>query len=42
MEIDPARHRAVGAGVDRIAALWYRTSVIHTPYDNDLRLLEQF
>jgi phenylalanyl-tRNA synthetase alpha chain len=33
---------AFGAGVDRIAALWYRIPDIRTLYDNDLRLLGQF
>jgi phenylalanyl-tRNA synthetase alpha chain len=33
---------AFGAGVDRIAALWYRIPDIRLLYDNDLRFLEQF
>lgn len=42
--IDPERHSgfAFGAGVDRIAALWYRIPDIRVLYDNDLRFLEQF
>ncbi len=42
--IDPARYTgfAFGAGVDRIAALWYRIPDIRCLYDNDLRFLEQF
>jgi phenylalanyl-tRNA synthetase alpha chain len=42
--IDPARYSgfAFGAGVDRIAALWYRIPDIRMLLDNDLRFLEQF
>jgi phenylalanyl-tRNA synthetase alpha chain len=42
--IDPARYTgfAFGAGVDRIAALWYRIPDIRLLYDNDVRFLEQF
>jgi phenylalanyl-tRNA synthetase alpha chain len=42
--LDPARVSgfAFGAGVDRIAALWYRIPDIRLLYDNDLRFLEQF
>ncbi len=42
--IDPARYSgfAFGAGVDRIAALWFRIPDIRMLYDNDLRFLEQF
>jgi phenylalanyl-tRNA synthetase alpha chain len=42
--IDPARYTgfAFGAGVDRIAALWYRVPDIRYLYENDLRFLEQF
>jgi phenylalanyl-tRNA synthetase alpha chain len=42
--IDPARYTgfAFGAGVDRIAALWYRIPDIRYLYENDLRFLEQF
>jgi phenylalanyl-tRNA synthetase alpha chain len=42
--IDPARYTgfAFGAGIDRIAALWYRIPDIRTLLDNDLRFLEQF
>jgi len=42
--IDPMRHGgfAFGAGVDRIAALWYRIPDIRLLRDNDLRFLEQF
>lgn len=42
--IDPARYTgfAFGAGVDRIAALWYRIPDIRVLYDNDVRFLEQF
>jgi phenylalanyl-tRNA synthetase alpha chain len=42
--IDPARYSgfAFGAGVDRIAALWYRIPDIRLLYENDLRFLEQF
>ena len=42
--IDPTRYTgfAFGAGVDRIAALWYRVPDIRYLYENDLRFLEQF
>ncbi len=42
--IDPTRYTgfAFGAGVDRIAALWYRIPDIRLLYENDLRFLEQF
>ena len=42
--IDPARYTgfAFGAGVDRIAALWYRVPDIRMLYENDVRFLEQF
>jgi phenylalanyl-tRNA synthetase alpha chain len=42
--IDPAQHSgfAFGAGVDRIAALWYGIPDIRLLYENDLRFLEQF
>ena len=42
--IDPTRYSgfAFGAGVDRIAALWYRVPDIRYLYENDLRFLEQF
>jgi phenylalanyl-tRNA synthetase alpha chain len=42
--LDPARLGgfAFGAGVDRIAALWYRIPDIRMLYENDLRFLEQF
>jgi phenylalanyl-tRNA synthetase alpha chain len=42
--IDPARYTgfAFGAGVDRIAALWYRIPDIRYLYENDLRFLGQF
>ena len=42
--IDPARYTgfAFGAGVDRIAALWYRMPDIRYLYENDLRFLGQF
>ena len=42
--IDPTRYTgfAFGAGVDRIAALWYRMPDIRYLYENDLRFLEQF
>ncbi len=42
--IDPARYTgfAFGAGVDRIAALWYRIPDIRWLYENDLRFLGQF
>jgi phenylalanyl-tRNA synthetase alpha chain len=42
--IDPIRYSgfAFGAGVDRIAALWYRIPDIRLLYENDLRFLEQF
>jgi phenylalanyl-tRNA synthetase alpha chain len=42
--IDPARYSgfAFGAGIDRIAALWYRIPDIRVLYENDLRFLEQF
>jgi phenylalanyl-tRNA synthetase alpha chain len=42
--IDPAYHSgfAFGAGVDRIAALWYGIPDIRLLYENDLRFLEQF
>lgn len=42
--IDPTRHTgfAFGAGVDRIAALWYRVPDIRMLLENDLRFLEQF
>ncbi len=42
--IDPARYSgfAFGAGVDRIAALWYRIPDIRLLYENDVRFLEQF
>ena len=42
--IDPDRLSgfAFGAGVDRIAALWYGIPDIRLLYENDLRFLEQF
>jgi phenylalanyl-tRNA synthetase alpha chain len=42
--IDPARYSgfAFGAGVDRIAALWYRIPDIRWLLENDMRFLEQF
>ncbi len=42
--IDPACYNgfAFGAGVDRIAALWYRIPDIRLLYENDLSFLEQF
>lgn len=42
--IDPTRYTgfAFGAGVDRIAALWYRMPDIRYLYENDLRFLGQF
>ena len=42
--IDPTRYSgfAFGAGVDRIAALWYRVPDIRYLYENDLRFLAQF
>jgi phenylalanyl-tRNA synthetase alpha chain len=42
--VDPARYSgfAFGAGVDRIAALWYRIPDIRLLYENDLRFLQQF
>jgi phenylalanyl-tRNA synthetase alpha chain len=42
--IDPTRYTgfAFGAGVDRIAALWYGVPDIRLLYENDLRFLEQF
>lgn len=42
--IDPTRYSgfAFGAGVDRIAALWYRIPDIRLLFANDLRFLEQF
>lgn len=42
--IDPAHYSgfAFGAGVDRIAALWYRIPDIRMLYVNDVRFLEQF
>jgi phenylalanyl-tRNA synthetase alpha chain len=42
--IDPARYTgfAFGAGIDRIAALWYRIPDIRVLYENDARFLEQF
>lgn len=42
--IDPARYTgfAFGAGVDRIAALWYGIPDIRCLYENDLRFLGQF
>jgi phenylalanyl-tRNA synthetase alpha chain len=42
--IDPTPYSgfAFGAGVDRIAALWYRIPDIRMLLDNDLRFLEQF
>jgi phenylalanyl-tRNA synthetase alpha chain len=42
--IDPTRCSgfAFGAGVDRIAALWYGIPDIRLLYENDLRFLEQF
>jgi phenylalanyl-tRNA synthetase alpha chain len=42
--IDPSRYSgfAFGAGVDRIAALWYRIPDVRLLYENDLRFLEQF
>jgi len=42
--IDPTRYTgfAFGAGVDRIAALWYRVPDIRMLYENDVRFLEQF
>jgi phenylalanyl-tRNA synthetase alpha chain len=42
--IDPSRYSgfAFGAGVDRIAALWYGIPDIRALLDNDVRFLEQF
>jgi phenylalanyl-tRNA synthetase alpha chain len=42
--IDPDRYTgfAFGAGIDRIAALWYRIPDIRMLYENDVRFLEQF
>ena len=42
--LDPDRYRgfAFGAGVDRIAALWYQVPDIRLLLDNDVRFLEQF
>jgi phenylalanyl-tRNA synthetase alpha chain len=42
--IDPASYTgfAFGAGVDRIAALWYGIPDIRLLYENDVRFLEQF
>jgi phenylalanyl-tRNA synthetase alpha chain len=42
--VDPTRYTgfAFGAGVDRIAALWYRVPDIRYLYENDLRFLGQF
>jgi phenylalanyl-tRNA synthetase alpha chain len=42
--VDPALHSgfAFGAGVDRMAALWYRIPDIRMLYQDDLRFLEQF
>jgi phenylalanyl-tRNA synthetase alpha chain len=42
--LDPDRVTgfAFGAGVDRIAALWYRLPDIRLLFENDLRFLEQF
>jgi phenylalanyl-tRNA synthetase alpha chain len=42
--VDPSRYSgfAFGAGVDRIAALWYRIPDIRLLYENDLDFLEQF
>jgi phenylalanyl-tRNA synthetase alpha chain len=42
--IDPGRYRgfAFGAGVDRIAALWYQVPDIRMLLENDVRFLEQF
>jgi phenylalanyl-tRNA synthetase alpha chain len=42
--IDPARYMgfAFGAGVDRIAALWYGIPDIRLLLENDVRFLEQF
>jgi phenylalanyl-tRNA synthetase alpha chain len=42
--IDPASYSgfAFGAGVDRIAALWYGIPDIRLLYENDVRFLEQF
>jgi phenylalanyl-tRNA synthetase alpha chain len=42
--IDPARYSgfAFGAGVDRIAALWYRIPDIRLLLENDVRFLGQF
>jgi len=42
--IDPARYTgfAFGAGVDRIAALWYGIPDIRVLLENDVRFLEQF
>jgi phenylalanyl-tRNA synthetase alpha chain len=42
--VDPAIHTgfAFGAGVDRMAALWYRIPDIRLLYEDDLRFLEQF
>ncbi|MFN2291155.1 MAG: phenylalanine--tRNA ligase subunit alpha, partial [Anaerolineae bacterium] len=42
--IDPSRYSgfAFGAGVDRIAALWYRIPDIRMLYENDYRFLRQF
>jgi phenylalanyl-tRNA synthetase alpha chain len=42
--IDPARYSgfAFGAGIDRIAALWYRITDIRLLLENDVRFLEQF
>jgi phenylalanyl-tRNA synthetase alpha chain len=42
--VDPAIHSgfAFGAGIDRIAALWYRIPDIRLLYEDDMRFLQQF
>ena len=42
--VDPASHSgfAFGAGIDRMAALWYRIPDIRLLYEDDLRFLQQF
>jgi len=42
--VEPASHSgfAFGAGIDRIAALWYRIPDIRLLYEDDLRFLQQF
>jgi len=42
--VDPKEHTgfAFGAGIDRMAALWYRIPDIRLLYEDDLRFLQQF